>query len=79
MMTSSPPAPLNANDQSSPSRSPRPVSTTKMTYDALTRLYVTKRRAEGRNDRKIRRCIKHYLARHVYRTLNATTPSVNVS
>lgn len=59
MMTSSPPAPLNANDQSSPTRSPRPVSTTKMTYDAQTWLYVTKRRAEGRNDREIRRCIKH--------------------
>lgn len=50
-----------------------------MTYDAQTRLYVTKRRAEGRNDREIRRCIKHYLARHVYRTRNATTPSVNDS
>lgn len=79
MMTSSPPAPLNANDQSSPTRSPRPVSTTKVTYDAQTWLYVTNRRAEGRNDREIRRCIKHYLARHVYRTLNATTPSVNGS
>ncbi len=55
------------------------VSTTKMTYDAQTREYVTKRRAEGRTDREIRRCIKRYLARHVYRTLNATTPSVNAS
>jgi transposase len=55
------------------------VSTTKMTYDAQTREYVAKRRVEGRTDRKIRRCIKRYLARHVYRTLNATAPTLNAT
>jgi transposase len=32
--------------------------------------YVQRRRAEGNTDREIRRCIKRYLARHLYRTIN---------
>jgi transposase len=34
------------------------VAVTKMTHDAETREYVEKRRAEGRTDKEIRRCIK---------------------
>jgi hypothetical protein len=34
-----------------------------------TQAYVQRRRAEGKTDREIRRCIKRYLARHLYRTL----------
>ncbi|WP_115789405.1 IS110 family transposase [Arthrobacter silvisoli] len=37
--------------------------------------YVKKRQAEGRTKREIRRCVKRYLARSIYRTLNATNPS----
>jgi hypothetical protein len=36
-----------------------------------TRAYTERRRAEGKTDRKIRRCIKRYLARHFYRSLNS--------
>ena len=32
--------------------------------------YVDRRRAQGKTDPEIRRCIKRYLARHLYRTLN---------
>jgi transposase len=32
--------------------------------------YVARRRAEGKTDREIRRCLKRYLARHLYRELN---------
>jgi hypothetical protein len=32
--------------------------------------YVQRRRAEGKTDKEIRRCIKRYLARHLYRTLS---------
>ena len=35
-----------------------------------TRAYVARRRAEGKNDREIRRCLKRYIARELYRTLN---------
>lgn len=43
----------------------------RMTHDVETRAYVEKRRAEGKTDREIRRCLKRYLARQVYRKLNA--------
>ena len=46
------------------------VAVTRMTHDAETREYVEKRRVEGRTDKEIRRCIKRYLARRIYRTLN---------
>lgn len=42
-----------------------------MTYDSKTCEYVEKRRAEGKTDKEIRRCVKRYLARRVFRILNA--------
>jgi len=44
---------------------------TRMTYHPETRAYVERRRAEGRTTKEIRRCLKRYLARQLYRTLNA--------
>jgi transposase len=44
---------------------------TRMTHDPATRAYVERRRAEGRTTKEIRRCLKRYLARQLYRTLNA--------
>jgi transposase len=32
--------------------------------------YIARRRAEGKTDREIRRCLKRYIARHLYRELN---------
>jgi transposase len=63
---------LNRGGDRSLNRALHMVALTKMTHDAETRRYVEKRRAEGRTDREIRRCIKRYLARRVYRTLNAS-------
>jgi transposase len=42
-----------------------------MTHDPNTKAYVEKRLAEGRTRREIRRCLKRYIARYLYRTLNA--------
>lgn len=42
----------------------------RMTHDPATRAYAERRRAEGKTGREIRRCLKCYLARHLYRTLN---------
>lgn len=47
---------------------------TRMTHDPDTREYVERRRAEGRTTKEIRRCLKRYLARHIYRTLTAAEP-----
>jgi transposase len=39
------------------------------THHPETRQYVTRRRAEGRSDREIRRCLKRFVARRVFRLL----------
>jgi hypothetical protein len=35
-----------------------------------TQNYITRRRAEGRTDREIRRSLKRYVARELFRALN---------
>ncbi|MFF1610908.1 hypothetical protein ACFVYA_24275 [Amycolatopsis sp. NPDC058278] len=47
--------------------------TTRMIHDPRTREYVEHRRADGRTTKEIRRCLKRYLARQIYRHLNAAT------
>jgi transposase len=44
---------------------------TRMRMDPETRAYVDKRTAQGRTTREIRRSLKRYLARQIYRQLNA--------
>jgi transposase len=46
------------------------VAVTRMRSHPPTVAYVERRRAEGKTDKEIRRCIKRYLARHLFRTLN---------
>jgi transposase len=46
------------------------IAVSRMRGDPETQAYVQRRRAEGKTDREIRRCIKRYLARHLFRTLN---------
>lgn len=41
----------------------------RMTHDPETRAYVERRRAQGRTTKEIRRRLKRYLARQLYRTL----------
>lgn len=43
---------------------------TRMRMDPTTRAYVERRTAEGRTLKEIRRCLKRYLARQIYRHLN---------
>jgi len=42
----------------------------RMVHDPETRRYVDKRRADGKSDREIRRLLKRYLARRIYRHFN---------
>ena len=44
---------------------------TRMRMDPATRAYVERRTAQGRTLREIRRCLKRYLARQIYRHLNS--------
>jgi transposase len=48
------------------------IALSRMAFDARTIEYVEKRQADGRTKKEIRRCVKRYLARRIYRTLNAT-------
>jgi transposase len=41
----------------------------RMRHDPATRAYVERRRAEGKTDREIRRCLKRYVARQLFRQL----------
>ena len=52
----------------------------RMVHHPQTRAYADRRRAEGKTDREIRRCLKRYLARRLYRHLSsaaATAPGVD--
>ncbi len=51
---------------------PPTIAVTRMRCHPPTQTYVTRRRAEGKTDKEIRRCIKRYLARHLYRTVSHT-------
>ena len=51
------------------------IALSRMKHDPETREYVEKRKAEGRTTKEIRRSLKRYLARKVYRTLNNQKPS----
>jgi transposase len=47
---------------------------TRLRTDPDTRAYAERRRAEGKTDREIRRSLKRYITRQLYRTLNTTNP-----
>jgi len=44
-----------------------------MSNDPATREYVERRTTEGRTRREIRRCLKRYIARQIFRQLHALT------
>lgn len=50
----------------------RRVVLTRLANDPRTHAYVTRRRAEGKSDREIQRCLKRYVARHLFRVLEAS-------
>jgi transposase len=50
------------------------VAITRLRRDPTTQAYAQRRRAEGKTDREIRRCLKRYIARQLYRLLEPATP-----
>lgn len=51
----------------------------RMAHDPATQEYADRRTTEGKTPREIRRCLKRYLARHLYRALNALHASAETS
>jgi len=49
----------------------RTVVITRLASDPRTRDYVDRRRAQGKSDREIQRCLKRYVARHLFRRMEA--------
>ncbi len=45
----------------------------RLQHDEATRAYVERRRAEGKSDREIKRCLKRYVARQLFRQLEGFT------
>ncbi len=48
------------------------VVLTRLRCDDATRIYAERRRSEGKSDREIKRCLKRYVSRELYRLLEGT-------
>ena len=64
---------LNRSGDRQLNRALHTVTLTRLQRDPRTRAYAERRRAEGKTDREIKRCLKRYIARALYRRLE--TPS----
>lgn len=53
------------------------IALSRMRFDPDTRAYVARRRREGKTPREIRRCLKRYITRQLYRHLTRTMPKIN--
>jgi transposase len=52
------------------------IALCRLRHDPATRAYAERRRAEGKTDREIRRCLKRYITRQLYRQLqNPPSPT----
>lgn len=67
---------LNRSGDRQLNRALHVVVLTRLRYDPSTRAYAQRRRAEGKTDREIKRCLKRYIARQLFRLLeNPPTPT----
>ncbi len=48
---------------------------TRLKHDPATRAYAARRAAQGKTPREIKRCLKRYIARHLFRLLEANGPA----
>ncbi len=60
---------LNRSGDRQLNRALHDVALSRTRYHQETRDYIERRRAEGKTDREIRRCLKRYIARRLYRQL----------
>jgi transposase len=63
---------LNRNGDRALNRALHTIALTRMAHCPRTRAYTARRRAEGKTPREIRRCLKRYITRELYRTLTTT-------
>jgi len=65
---------LNRSGDRQLNRALHTVTLSRLQRDERTRAYADRKRAEGKTDREIKRCLKRYIARELYRRLE-TPPS----
>jgi transposase len=71
---------LNRGGDRTLNRALHTIATTRMRSCPTTQAYVARRTAQGKTPKEIRRCLKRYIARQLYRTLTtAMTPATEVS
>jgi transposase len=63
---------LNRSGDRQLNQAPHVIVLTRLRYDPATRAYAQRRRAQGKTNREIKRCLVRYLARQLYRLLEAT-------
>jgi transposase len=66
---------LNRGGDRALNRAIHTIAITRMRNCPTTRAYVARRTAEGKTPREIRRCLKRYIARQLYRTLTTAMTS----
>jgi transposase len=66
---------LNRGGDRALNRAIHTIAITRMRCCPGTKQYVARRTAEGKSSREIQRCLKRYIARELYRALNATIPT----
>lgn len=60
---------LNRSGDRQLNRALHVIALSRTRYDQRTRDYIDRRRAQGKSDREIRRCLKRYIARDLFRQL----------
>jgi transposase len=60
---------LNRSGDRQLNRALHVIALSRARYDPRTRDYIERRRAQGKTDREIRRCLKRYIARDLFRQL----------
>jgi transposase len=60
---------LNRSGDRQLNRALHTVALIRLVHDPATKAYAARRRAEGKTSREIRRCLKRYIARQLYRLL----------
>jgi hypothetical protein len=70
---------LNRGGDRALNRAIHAIALVRMRDCPRTRPYVARRTAEGKTPREIRRCLKRYLARRIYRHLNAAAAKLGLT
>jgi transposase len=66
---------LNRSGNRQLNRALHNIALSRLRHDPATRAYADRRRTQGKTDRDIKRCLKRYIARQLYRQLETAPPT----